>query len=454
MIRTHLNSFFLFFGFIFSFFTVVWIADPFARAGEEDEGRRSRILREFAGLIREMVGREEGSEVSVVFNEPEPAVFKLEHLEETQEQSRAYDFQQLELAPIVTLFQAEQAQNNNNNNNLIDLDTLKTVPFRPEFPVGIQNPHNFCYANVVLQALFRMADFRKIVGNLGVIFDGWVGQLKIETSKNTEIIEGIRIAEGLNHLFSQLQSNQVNEPAQFHKDKTSQCIPGHFSLQNQEDADDYLNKIIGSLREILPSDQQNKISINLINFGTHKGISSNCIRVENRPSFIEPFCRFSLPIIGPKPKTLVNLIQNYLADEVSELKFDNDGEPGILTRIKRIDYLPQVVPIQLQRLYMGHRENTLKKIVEPVEIPLELDFAPFFHSEALESFGSSATYQLKMFIEHRGCALDGHYVIYTREPDDTWILLNDSVVRRFEGGDNIKALINSGYMYFYERLKK
>lgn len=330
-------------------------------------------------------------------------------------------------------------------------------------PVGIHNHGNTCYMGAVIQALYRIPAYREIIANLHNLSSstmekvqqmendanekrkvGLVAEARRIEFNRKEILEALRIVNGLNSIFHQLQNNPPKVPASL-EGKSRDCILKEFANRQQQDSDEYFTKVIGLISELLSPEQTNNISIQLKKFGVVHGKDENSREIEIRPEIIDPLKRFSLSI--PELKTGVMTLMTLLAQEFADCIVDDfffeDYTLGVLKQKTRLHYLPETVTIQLKRLV-----SPIKKIRNPIEIPLEIDFAPFFYEQALEQFGS-AKYNLKMFIRHIGGACGGHFVIYVRRPDHSWYLFNDSHVSIYS--EDITEDLNSSYMYFYEK---
>ena len=333
------------------------------------------------------------------------------------------------------------------------IDQLNTVPERTGKFVGIGNRKNSCYANSVIQMLFRITDIRKIIANLGIY------QRRLESRKNhmnsgalADIKKAFSVVEGLNHMFYQLQTNK-NDPATFEYGKSIQCLPGNYVDNRQEDADEYLTEIIDALKEILPKSQHHRLILTVSLNGILTSISDPSLSEPRQKIDFEN--RISLPL---NSATFDNLLNSYFGTETVALNL-NDWTPGQLVRTKRLENLPEIITIHLQRLTADNNSrdsNGIASIIKnekPLTLPDEIDFANYIR-EGLDSHNTK--YKLKMFVKHSGSAKGGHYYAYSRNNlrPDSWYCLNDSRVTLDKNRADFKKDKDTGYLYFYERINK
>lgn len=336
--------------------------------------------------------------------------------------------------------------------NFLDTDffnQLSEVPLRKTNPVGIVNRGCSCYADSVIQMLFRIGSIRKIVANLD-IYNRRVIMLEerrtIRRQELKNLREALSVIQGLNHMFHQLQNNKT-EDATFEFGKTMQCLPGKFAKNNQEDADEYFTFIIGKLMDIIPKAQHRHLGLRVSFNGTLTSKSDPLKTQPKQQTDVET--RISLPFNGEG--NLKGLLDVYFAPETADLNFD-DGTPGTLVRSKRLDSLPRIITIHLQRLSTDFDapvdDDGNPKIIrkgDTIDMPDDLDLSTY------TSVKSNTKYRLKMFVVHSGTASGGHYYAYTRF-NDSWCTLNDTRITLKEEDDVVEKDKNTGYLYFYERL--
>lgn len=454
-----------------SIFKVVWISDPL-----ELEGRTFSYLEE-AVLVLVPRPREDAVKVSSVKKSRSKAkeIFSQDNIEQQQlitfaserilsTSTSRVSFESVELLPVETPFHPTNPLSSTFEppSTIFESDLLPfhdLIPMRSEPPIGISNMGNTCYANSVIQMLFRIPNIRKIIGNLQV-YHGRAhiraqklvriaedltqkGHAQVATKfirKFEDLVGGIRLAEGLNHMFHQLQTNNQFEPATFTKSpKCLQALPGIFSRNDQEDADEYLIAILSALKDILPRTQQDYFSIRLLRKGVHKSLNGS--KTVNTSS-IDTLNRISLPLVDGI-ENISELIEEELKTDVKDLKFESDGSPGCLIESKSFLNLPEFLPIQLQRLV--YTSNGLKKISRPIRAPELLDLSRFSHS-------SDSLYKLEMFLEHRGGPHGGHYLAYSKDGSTgRWHEFNDDKVQQIPN-NLAEVKMTTAYIYFYRKM--
>ena len=335
-----------------------------------------------------------------------------------------------DLEPLSSPFKAEYPTYFNENNDTFlqsdFLEILKEVPMREGSSVGIVDRGESCYADSVIQMLFRMPIVRKIVANLDIyhlrvkLLDGY-NILDLE-----DIFFGLKVLEGLNHMFYQLQTNET-ESATYNFGLSMQVLPGEHAKNGPGDADEYLNLIISALREITPKSQHHHFSINFLQ-----------INGDSRPQNHEIDSRISLPILREGQQSLDQLLDDYFAPETIEF-----GTEAII-RSKKITSLPEIITIHLQRASFERI-----RIRNVVMMPDEIDLEKY-------SVCSTSKYRLKMFIVHLGEFSRGHFISHCRNnsSSSSWSTFDDSSVAVQEDPEIIQKYCETGFIYFYEKISE
>lgn len=346
------------------------------------------------------------------------------------------------------------------------LPLLNNVPMRQGSFVGIVNRGNTCYAASALQMLFRIPLIRIIIANMDVYYpiikaEAASLQSKAENIfavektqqsvrslelKRQDLINMVKIIEGVNHIFSQLQGNEKGA-ANFDFKKSMQCLPGHYGDNDQEDADEYLSMIMAAICEFVPLNQQHhlKVFVSLIGNVKSVGLEPKQSKLNHK---IESEFRLSLPV-NKSTETLKEMMDSYFATENKiEQWYDEEAKiPGILDQSRKLSALPEIFPIHLKRLQFCQKKKIMTKLGQPIYIPEILDLSPF-----LEEASKEAKYVLKMFIQHRGGAHSGHYIAYSREPTGNWYSLDDTSVKD-DFDRRSSNIMPQSYIYFYEKIK-
>lgn len=119
----------------------------------------------------------------------------------------------------------------------------------------------------------------------------------------------------------------------------------------------------------------------------------------------------------------------------------------VQAKMKRsIQKLPKVLILNVKRfIYKGK----VIKMQEDVEFPFVLKIEKEW-LDASVSKEKEEEYRLFSVIEHRGpYAFKGHYVSYTLDQDNRWVLFNDAKWSPFEKED---VPYQQAYILFYERI--
>lgn len=307
-------------------------------------------------------------------------------------------------------FKAERLVHFNvNNSSFLEtdfLDLLNTVPISKSNPVGIIDRGGSCYADSVIQMLFRIPVIRKIIANLDYY------------PANT-------IAQGLNHMFHQLQTNET-ENASYNFGLSMQALPDVHAENGPGDADEYLNLILNTLKEITPEPQHRHFSLDF---------SFTCKNSDR--IYFDSGTRISLPLIHDvRFQHVSNLLDEYFAPETLELRDET------IVRTRRLQNLPEFIVIHLERVLVDM--TGIRKIETAVHMPEELDFAPYTNTH------DTAKYRLKMFIVHLGNASRGHFISHYRENSSTWLTFNDRSVTI--NSERVQNDLKHGVIYFYEQI--
>ena len=286
------------------------------------------------------------------------------------------------------------------------LGLLNTVPLRESNNVAIVDRGGSCYADSVIQMLFRIPIIRKIIANL-------------------DYYPANPVTQGLNHMFYQLQTNESTS-AIYTFGSSMESLPGVHGKNFPGDADEYLNLIISSFTYSTPQSQHHHFILEftyLFNDVERKQFDSDT--------------RISLHI-HEGPQNLKTLLDEYFASETVELL------EGPLVRTKKLVNSPDFFAIHLQRVTFEMGEYEKKN--NPVMIPDELDLTPYTTTSSSQN---PKKYQLKMFIVHTGTTSNGHYISHYRQNSSTWLTFDDNSVATTE---SVQDDMKSGSIYFYEKI--
>jgi len=295
--------------------------------------------------------------------------------------------------------------------------------------VGLKNHGATCYMNGLLQSLFHVGEFRRIVYSIdcddapepaGKADD----PLEADLSKGSEGDDSGRVSviQALQNVFYRLQTS----------DQAVNCreLMRSFGWDQtdaftQHDAQE-LNRILcdrveeqmkgtpmdGSIKRLFEGEMENYIE---------------CIEVDYKSRRNETFYDIQLNIKGEKGQELKN-IEDSLRDFTSEevLEGDNAYEAeghGKQRARKGIRFLtfPPVLNLQLKRFHFDLEKMDMVKLNSRFEFPKHLD---------LSSFAPGAgSYVLHAVVVHSGDVNSGHYYAYIRPTlDEGWFKFDDDVV--------------------------
>ena len=314
----------------------------------------------------------------------------------------------------------------------VDGDSLSISPTKR---VGLKNLGLTCYFNATLQQFFAVTPIRRLV----MSYQG-----------------DINILKQLKRLFSYLKYVQAKSvDPRFVTEAWMVWENELLDTHKQEDAVEFVQ---GFVDKYMTAEQDVKDLMAQL----CSGITSDHFEGIDTPYHAtrnEVFITYPLDVraditdlseafeSAAKPEMFITPNQYYASDLNKKI----DAK-----RYSRIKHPPQVLIIQLKRFEYIFMEARRKKLTDFLRISEELDISRFCE-EPVEN------YRLNGIILHKGSAMGGHYISFTRESDqdpdnsqNKWICFDDDVVsyvsfeevlRQSNGG----VLDWAGYILFYER---
>lgn len=287
--------------------------------------------------------------------------------------------------------------------NFINYDSKKETGY-----VGMKNQGATCYMNSLLQSLFFTNYYRRAVY-----------QIPTENDVPSE-----SVALALQRTFYLLQTSD-------HPVGTTELTKsfGWKSLDSflQHDVQEF-NRV---LQEKLESKMKGTAADGAIShlFTGRMKSYLRCVHVDYESSRTEDFYDIQLNVKG-----LPNLeasFWDYIQTEM--LEGDNkyhaegyglqDTEKGVI-----FETFPPVLHLQLKRFEYDMERDTMVKINDRHEFPLQIDLAPFVEKERRNE---SWLYHLHGVLVHSGDLHGGHYFSFIRpEPDSGWFKFDDDRVTR------------------------
>lgn len=351
-------------------------------------------------------------------------------------------------------------------NVVLDIEILAVPEYIPDFTgknskketgyVGLKNQGATCYMNSMLQALFHLPAFRRIVYNM-------------ETSTTDDPEKCIPLC--LQRLFCQLQFRDV---ACSTKNLTKSFGWTDIDSIMQHDVQEFCRVLIDNLEmKMKGTDLENSIP------KLFKGRMRSyirCVNVKYESSKVEEFYDLSMQVKGCK--NLQESFEKYIEKEKMEgnnqYSTDEFGKQDAEMGVEFIEF-PSVLHLHLGRFNYDYETGMMIKINDRFEFPEEIDLSPYLAKD-INSDGSnpnpnkSNIYDLYGVLVHFGSFESGHYYAFLRtSTNPQWYKFDDSCVTKEETetavqdnyGGSIYANYNPNartnpysYAYQYSRMKR
>ncbi|KAI3951352.1 hypothetical protein MKW92_031050 [Papaver armeniacum] len=324
------------------------------------------------------------------------------------------------------------------NEDYWNYDSRKETGF-----VGLTNQGATCYLNSLLQTLYHIPYFRKAVYNM-------------PTTENN-LTSGSSIPLALQSLFYKLQCDKNSVST---KDLTKS-----FGWNTQES---FMQRDVQELNRVLCEKLEDKMKETAVEgriqhmFEGHHMNYIECINVDYKSTRKESFYDLQLDVKGCRD--VYASFDKYV--EVERLEGDNkyhaDQQHGLQDAKKGVLFtdFPPVLQLQLKRYEYDVMRDTMAKINDQYEFPLQLDLdredGKYLSPDADRSVRN--LYTLHSVLVHSGGGNRGHYYAFIRPTlSEQWFKFNDERVTKEDtmwaleeqyGGE---ARYSNAYMLVYIR---
>ena len=349
-------------------------------------------------------------------------------------------------------------------------DTIKPLA------VGLINLGNTCYLNSVIQALFHTTKFKDLI-------------LTARPTDNQPLLSSL---QKVFHCLHQRTITTLSPQDFLHVSR-----PAWFVEGEQQDCSEFLAYLLNTLHEEssphthnhqinMAGDGGDPVSVSSVKevFGGRLETSHKCLHCGTVSSSTDWFTDLHIPVMEEQESTcksvislpnlahlpgisisvsreppvqvirhLADMVADYLAPELmsGENKYQCDVCCSLKDAMKtvRVVSAPCVLVLVLLRFKYNRESGSREKVVSLVEYPEVL---------VVEVEGGEVVYRLQSVVVHAGRNSQvGHYYTWTRGQlgRDTWLLLNDRVVRERDWDtfteDKEEQKLETPYLLFYER---
>ncbi len=309
------------------------------------------------------------------------------------------------------------------------------LPLTSERFIGLSNSGNVCFANAVLQLLFRCEPFRSHL----------VQWHMCTQARGAPVSRTQSLLDLLGELFWRMQTNQIRTGTQ-HADDFIDLVKERnelFQGLRQQDAHEFYSYVLNDIGETVQAYQKRRLSDTFrrvvcepfeetvgktfvhANFEGVCTSTTTCKTCRTKTSRREAFFDVSLEI-GSESSSVAECLRRYSRAELvngfhceSEWCAKEGNQPAekriVLTR------LPKVLVLHLKRFQYNVSQQRFVKLLQRVSFGAEL--------KVWDSDEPDVLYRLKGLVAHIGTSpARGHYVACVTV-ESQWFLFNDDRVR-------------------------
>lgn len=319
--------------------------------------------------------------------------------------------------------------------------TTREKPADVEMPkhLGLFNTGMMCYANSVLQVLYRIPEFRRMILGLQIPDDG---------SKNETLAHYLYELFMRMEMYYMKRSNNFGESTASAKDLLIK-YGGEAAIKTQNDAHEFFTRFIEKIEKDYKDEFHQEFTdafmSNSLENKTTCSVCGGCV-IEN-----EKFYDISLPLnYDSVPESAICTLFGNKVSDYNCPRCKSKGDADRETTVKKI---PDTFFLHLMRF----DKNGIKD-PKNIDIPKETPFDGI----GVEEEEGERKFKLFAIVAHSGDAAGGHYVSYVHNIDapDTWLYFNDGTVTdvpqdKIFKDDNFKCIEgeHTPYIVIYRRDK-
>ncbi|KAH0789168.1 Clan CA, family C19, ubiquitin hydrolase-like cysteine peptidase [Histomonas meleagridis] len=273
--------------------------------------------------------------------------------------------------------------------------------------VGLVNQAATCYMNSVIQMLFNLPVFRRLIYSMPI---------------NPDVEEEKSIPLNLQRLFCMLQ---LSDSAVSTIDLIKSFGWTSVDAFQQNDIQEFIRLLISNLE-----DKMKNTSLDGEIASLFRGTMTNyikCVNIDYSTNRNEDFYDVSLVVKGKTclEESLTSLIADELLSGSNQYKVDGHGLQDAVMGCKFCK-LPPVLHLHLVRFEYDMNSITgMSKVKDRFEYPLIIDMRDYIEG----NIQGCTTYELFSVLVHLGDSLGGHYIAYCRPNiENKWYRFNDSYI--------------------------
>lgn len=306
-----------------------------------------------------------------------------------------------------------------------DISSRTTIPKNTS--VGLINQGATCYMNSMLQALFHLPAFRRIVYNM-------------PTTGNDNPEKSIPL--NLQRLFCEMQFSKSQKPC------STESLTKSFGWGSQEtwvqhDVEEFCRVLMDNLQMKMKGDPSLENSIREL-FEVKARHAIRCVNVKYESIREEPLLDIQINV--KNCHNLEESFKQYLEKEVMEgdnqYSTEQFGKQDAVMCDEFLEF-PPVLHLHLKRFIFDFNTMKMTKLNDYYEFPEQIDLTQFLADDA-PGRSKSNLYDLYGVLVHAGGILGGHYDAYLRtSTSKQWYNFNDSTVTAVSSYKAVRA--NYGY---------